>query len=94
MPLVVKDSTAVGDQGKLTVTVDVDEDGNEANNSKTVDVVIAKGGADLRVIGLDVTQLDAKGKLSDKAIPPGGSSVAVGYIANHGHWLPPPSRCR
>ena len=87
VPLVVNDNSVRGNQGKLTITVAVDGDTNKANDSKTVDVVLSgKAGADLRVIALDVTQVDAAGNLTGKAIPPGGTSQAIGYIANHGDF--------
>jgi hypothetical protein len=85
VPLIVEDESATGSQGKLKITVSVDGDTNKANDSKTVDVVLSeKAGADLRVIALDVSQLSAQGQFTGKAIPPGGTSAAVAYIANHG----------
>jgi hypothetical protein len=80
----VKKAGATGSAGKLTVTVLVDGDANEANNSKTVDVTIAGSGADLRVLAFDVTKIDAENQLTGKPLQPGETSLAYAYVANHG----------
>jgi hypothetical protein len=83
----VKQAGATGAAGKLTVTVLVEGDTNEANNSKTVDVTVGGSGVDLRVVAPDVTEVDDSGDFTGKAIPPGGSSLVEGYIANHGDMV-------
>ena len=80
----IKQTGATGAAGKLTVTIKVDGDTNKANDSKTVDVTVGGSGVDLRVLAPDVTAVDADGEFTGKAIPPGGSSVVEGYLANHG----------
>jgi len=80
----IKQTGATGAAGKLTVTVEVDGDTNKANNSKTVTVTVGGSGVDLRVLAPDVTSVDTDGEFTGKAIPPGGSSVVEGYVANHG----------
>jgi hypothetical protein len=85
VPLVVKDSSSRGNQGKLSIAVVVEGDTNEANNSKTVDVVLSEeAGVDLRVLAFDVSALDAGGNLTGKGVEPGKHSAAYGYLANHG----------
>ena len=83
LPL-IKQTGATGAAGKLTVTLKVDGDTNKANDSKTVDVTVGGSGVDLRVLAPDVTAVDGDGEFTGKAIPPGGSSVVEGYVANHG----------
>jgi hypothetical protein len=74
-----------GDAGKLTVTVAVEGDSNEANDSKTVTVELSrKSGVDLLVVADDVTQVNAEGAPTGEPIPPGESSIAWGFILNQG----------
>jgi hypothetical protein len=80
----VKKAGATGSAGKLTVTVLVEGDANEANDSKTVDVTITGSGGDLRVLAYDVTKVDAENQPTGQPLQPGETSWAYAYVANHG----------
>lgn len=82
----VKAGGAGSDAGTLTVTIVVEGDTNKANDTATAKITVANevAAADLRMLALDVSAVDDKGLPTGKAIPPGDTSRAFGYIANHG----------
>src|SRR4029453_3174458 len=73
-----------GAAGKLTVTVVVEGDTNEANDSKTVDVTVGGSGVDLTVIAPDVTGINFEGEPTGKGVKPGDISVVFGFVFNQG----------
>jgi hypothetical protein len=84
----VKTGAPGADGGVLTITVLVAGDTNKANDSASAKITLEQTahGPDLRVLALDVTAVDQQGELTGKAIAPGGSSLAWGYIFNHGDY--------
>ena len=85
LPLKVTDPDARGSAGKLTISIVVEGDTVEANNSKTAEIVLAdKGGVDLRVIAFDVSKVDEDHAPTGQPLLPGERSTAWGFVANHG----------
>jgi hypothetical protein len=87
VPLVLKEGASddgPASLGKLTITLSVEGDTNQANDSKTVDVNLAGSGGDLRVLASDVTKVDAEDQLTGQPLDPGDTSWAFAYVANHG----------
>ncbi len=84
----VKTGAAGSDAGVLTITIFVEGDTNKANDTASAKITLEENtnGPDLRVLALDVTAVDENGELTGKAIPPGGSSLAWAFIANHGDY--------
>lgn len=77
------------DAGSLKITIFVKGDTNKANDTATAKVTVENQthGADLRVLALDVTAVDDEGVPTGKAIPPGETSYAEAYLANHGDYI-------
>ena len=87
IPLVLKPGASddgPASLGKLTITISVEGDTNQANDSRTVDVKLAGSGGDLRVLAYDVTAVDDEFQPTGKPLQPGETSFAYAYVANHG----------
>ena len=87
IPLVLKSGASddgPASLGKLTITISVEGDANQANDSRTVDVKLAGSGGDLRVLAYDVTAVDDEFQPTGKPLQPGETSFAYAYVANHG----------
>jgi LPXTG-motif cell wall-anchored protein len=77
-----------GKAGKLTMTLVVEGDSNQKNDSDTVDISLAgTKGVDLTVVAEDVTLLKPSGWYSGKPIPAGGKSIATASVFNYGDQI-------
>jgi hypothetical protein len=83
LPLLKADG-ATGAAGKVTVTVKVEGDAVEADNSRTADVTIGGNGPDLQVRAFDVTWQDENGRFTDDPVPPGEKAPLFPLIINQG----------
>lgn len=83
--LLTRAEGASGEAGELTVTIEVEGDDDETNDTATAAVNVGVSGVDLSVVVEDIKfSVNDAGDVVDTLVKPGGTTYVVGFVLNQG----------